>query len=238
MTPAVRGGACSTLPSGRRLERWRRRAGHAFRSLASAVWESVRFAVWILAEPQETFYRLKTRGTVGAALVILALALAVRIGTFFTTAFHFSSAEPWEVNFASEALRLVAPFASWVVANYAVTAILYGEGTLRQIFVSSAYCLTPYILFVPPISLLTNLLTLGEAALVNGALALTYAWVAVLFLISVKVVHDYEWRQALGIVLLTLVTMLALWAVGATVYGLTDQVLHFVREVIREALIR
>lgn len=214
---------------------WTRRAA---RRLASAVWESARFAVWVLAEPQETFYRLKTRGTTGAALVILTLALAVRIGTFFTTAFHFSSAEPWEVNFAGEALRFVVPFLSWVVANYAVTAILYGEGTFREIFVASAYCLTPYVLFVPPVSLATNVLTLGEAALVNTAMVLIYAWVAMLFVVSVKVVHNYEWRQAFGIVLLTLVTMLALWAVGAMVYGLTDQVLHFVREVVREALIR
>ena len=207
-------------------------------NLVATAWESVRFAVWVLVEPQETFERLRQRGSLGAALVMVGLALAVRILTFFTTAFHFSSAEPSEVNFLGEVLRILVPLSTWVVANYGVTAILYGEGTLRVIFVASAYCLSPYILLTPWISLATNVLTLGEAALIDGTQAVVYAWTGLLFFISVKVVHNYEWGQALAITLLTLVTMLAAWAVAATVYGLTDQVLHFVREVVREALLR
>ncbi|NLG68832.1 MAG: hypothetical protein GX496_04565 [Firmicutes bacterium] len=206
--------------------------------LVAAAWESTRFAIWVLVEPQETFERLRQRGSVGAAIVMIGLALAVRVATFFTTAFHFSSAEPSEVNFAGEVLRLLVPLLTWVVANYAVTAILYGEGTLRAIFVASSYCLAPYVLLTPWISLATNVLTLSEAALVNGAQAMVYAWTGLLFFISVKVIHNYEWGQTLAITLLTLATMLATWAVAATVYGLTDQVLHFFREVVREALLR
>ncbi|MEW6045896.1 MAG: YIP1 family protein [Bacillota bacterium] len=206
--------------------------------LGAAVMESARFGVWLLAAPQETFYHLKMRGSVGAALVVLMLALAVRTATIFTTAFHFSTAEPWEVNFAGEVVRIVVPFLSWVIASYGVTAILYGEGTFRHIWIASAYCLTPYVLFTLAVSLSTNLLTLGERALVDTAMAVIYGWVAVLFLISVKVIHNYEWRQAIGISALTLVAMLALWAAGAMVYGLTDQLVHFAKEVTREVLIR
>lgn len=209
-----------------------------WRGAAHAVAESIRFGVWLLVEPQETFFRLKTRGSGAAALVVVVLALAVRVVTVFSTAFHFSGVEPWEVHFTGELVRIMVPFASWVVVNYAVTAVIYGEGTIRDIFIGSAYALVPYVLFAIPISLVTNVLTLGERALVDVPLAAVYLWTAALFVTSVKVIHNYEWRQALGISVLTVIGMLLIWAVGAMVYGLTDQVVHFVREVWREVLIR
>ena len=208
------------------------------RRFAATVGESARFAIWLLVEPQETFYHLREKGSVAAALVIMFLALAVRVATVFTVAFHFSAAEPWEVNFVAELMRMIAPWLTWVVANYAVTAILYGEGTFRQIFVTSAYCFVPYVLFIFPLSLLTNVLALSEAGLVYVVQTVVYGWIAVLFFLQVKVVHGYDLRATFGVVALTLAAMLGIWMVGSMIYGLSYQLFRFIREIFIEVVIR
>lgn len=200
--------------------------------------QSLQFAVGVMIDPQETFWHIKNRGSLVAALVIMAFALAIRVTTIFTTSFHYSSAEPWEVNFIAEVVRMIVPWISFVVANYAVTTILYGEGTFRQIFIASAYCFVPYVVFALPLSLLTNVLTLGERGLVDGAMTLIYVWIGILFVLNVKVTHQYETSGAVGVCALTLLAMLALWSAVAVVYGLTDQFAKFVGEIVMELRLR
>ena len=101
-----------------------------------------------------------------------------------------------------------------------------------------AYALTPLILLVVPIGLLTNLLTLSETNLVKGFWNLAFLWTAVLLFFQVQVQHGMDgmrsvWAAAIMLFACALVVFAAILG-----YALTDQVIRFVVQVFLELTIK
>jgi len=123
-------------------------------------------------------------------------------------------------------------------ANYLVSSINDGRGTLRDIYIFTAYSFAPYILFQPLVILLTYILTYNEAFIVSFASMILIAWSAVLLFTGVKEIHDYGIRDTVKSILLTLVWIFVIILVYSIVYMLWDQLVQTVYAIVQEVLYR
>ena len=200
------------------------------------------FALWrVLSHPFQVMQDVKWEygpATRGAAVLSLCLFAGSRLVQLAGTAFHYSVGDPAAVNLAAEMARLLLPWFTWVAANYLVTAIFRGEGTVGRIFSASAFALVPLTLGMLLATGLSHLLSLDESVVYRAVQNAMYAWSGVLFLLGAATVHDYRLRATLGTTLLSLAGIVVLWGVGVLVLGLVSTAVGFVVDVVREVASR
>jgi hypothetical protein len=201
---------------------------------------AIRMMGQVMSRPLDFFYDIQfdNRAKWSHAIVLVLLAFAVRMLSLLLTGYAYETREPYQISYIFEFVWIVVPWLSWCVANWGVSSILDGEGKFKDIFVSSAYTLVPYIVLMIPIALITNLLSLEEKTMYLLLMWFTYLWVALLVLIQVKVIHDFELGKMIWITFLTLIGMLVIWFIGLLVYGLVNQAINFVIEIIKEIKFR
>ena len=176
----------------------------------------VRLALGILLRPTETFEALKSGRSLWPAVLMVGLAAVVRVASLAVMPFHMratpavGSIFDWarlyrpvaasllpelhweEANIIVEMLRIILPWLLWTLANYGVSALFDGEGTLRGVVRTTAYCLAPYILFAVPISLVGYVLTARERGLYESLWSVVFYWVLILLVMQLSVVHNYS----------------------------------------------
>ena len=200
------------------------------------------FALWrVLVHPFQVMQDVKWDygpATRGAAVLSLCLFTGSRLVQLAGTNFHFSVGDPAAVNLAAEMARLLLPWFTWVAANYLVTAIFRGEGTIGRIFSASAFALVPLTLGMLLATGLSHLLSLDEAAVYRALEIVLYAWSGLLFLLGAATVHDYGMRATLGTTLLSVAGIIVLWGVGVLVLGLVSTAVGFMVDLVREVASR
>ena len=146
---------------------------------------------------------------------------------------------PEDTSIIQEGIRIVIPFVTWCLAHYAIAMIFYGEGSLKDVSVSAAFPLTPFILFSWPASLLlTNATTLSEKTLYFSISWIIKLWVFYLFVTHIRVIHDFTMKRVLATYVLGLITVVIIWALFALVYALTSNTYEFFYEVFYELTTR
>jgi hypothetical protein len=146
---------------------------------------------------------------------------------------------PEDTSILQEGIRIVIPFLTWCIAHYAIAMIFYGEGGLRDIMVSAAFSLSPYILFSWPASLiLTNTTTLAERSLYWAVAWIVNLWVIFLFWTHIRVIHDFTAKRTAATYIISLVTVVIIWALMALLYALTSNTYEFFYEVFYELTTR
>jgi peptidoglycan biosynthesis protein MviN/MurJ (putative lipid II flippase) len=122
--------------------------------------------------------------------------------------------------------------------NYLVCTINDGEGTVKKLYCAFAYCLTPYITFIPLVFVMSHVLTSNEQFLITFTYALIYGWTAVLFFLAVKEINNYAGKETVKVLLLTLFTILIMALLIFIIYVLWSQVFEFINAIAREVVYR
>ena len=181
---------------------------------------------------------LREHSALWAVPVLLLLAIVVRVVGLAALSFHYRVQRPEETRLLFEGGKALLPWVTWCIAALAVGEVFYGEGTFRRIVISSAWALWPFIVLTLPINLMTHLITLDEKALWNVGQAVIWALVAWQFLQQIKTEHSFETRQAIVVMVLTLLGMLMIWVLVGLVYALTSEIVRFVRQILLEIYVR
>lgn len=166
---------------------------------------------------------------------ILALAtIAVRIFQIYFTHYPLATVDVKKANLLMECAVIFVPLLSWVIASYAITTILDGEVLFHESMMAMGYALIPYIIINVPLTIATHLMDTSSGALYTNISMFSIIWVIALLLISLKVMNHYSIKKTIGIILLTLFTMVMLWATIALFAALTMRFVSFVGEVMTE----
>ena len=201
---------------------------------------TIRMAKNVLLHPHDFFYDIQFIGKakIVSAVIVILLTVAVRVVSLMTTGFPFQTREPYQISVFLQAVWIIVPWLTWAVANWGVSAIIDGEGKFVDVLSASAFAFVPYIVFMPPVAALTNVLALSETMIVAGVTWGVYAWVALLLLIKVKVVHDFEPGKVVWVTLLTIAGMFVVWFIGLLLFGLINQAFSFVIGLYKELSFR
>lgn len=194
----------------------------------------------IMFKPFDFFEDIQSPGMIRIrqAVVLVICAYLARIISIYALGFAYETREAYQINILQEAIWIVVPWLTWCVAHWAVSAILDGEGKFKEIVYGSAFALVPYIVFIVPVTLLTQLLALDESGMINFFTFVIYAWVIWLFILKVKVLHNFDLSKTLFIAFLSIVAVFILWFICVLLFGLANQFLNFLLDMIKELRLR
>lgn len=166
---------------------------------------------------------LRTTVAVGfAVLAFVCLLVGRAVSSFIFDPVRFADISVW-----GELQRYALPWLSWVVCSYLVGSVLKGQGSFKNVFVSSSFALVPIVLFHVAIQGLSRVLTLQEQVVYTLLTKGVFLWVLVLLFIATLTVHNYNLKEAIKMVSVSLFTVACLWLFGFVLIGLIYQSVDF-----------
>ena len=167
-------------------------------------------------------------------LIFYLLVTAVNYSYLFYVHFPLSIRDVTDANILLEAGIIVFPHFSWVVASYAMTAIMDGESSFMQQFEAATYALTPLIVITPILGLVSRILTITEAGIYHTIYSAVYLAVVVFLFLALMVLNDYSFPKALLVAFLSILAMVVMWCVLLLLLSLTLQLFNFFANIINE----
>lgn len=201
---------------------------------------TIRMMKQVLAHPYDFYHDIQEPGRLkwSQGIVLILLVYAARMLSILATSYTFQTREPYEISYIHEFIWIVVPWLTWCISNWGVSAIMDGEGKFKEVFIGSVFAMVPYMLLIVPIALLSNLLSFSEQSLYSSLTTLTFCWMGWLLIVKVKIIHDFELGKLIWITLISLLGMAIIWFIGILMYGLINQLINFVVDLIKEMKFR
>ena len=199
--------------------------------------ELLKLSVCMIRHPADTLKAIKAHRSnmsIIPMLVLLLLVVATRFASLFIIHYPFQQTAVSDINFFLEGAIYTVPVLTWGIAFFAMTSTMDGETTLKESLTSASFCMVPLILMQIPFALLTRIMSLDETFFYDLIQIAMWAWVLLLFVMSVKVMNDYSLSKTIWICILNLLSIALIWAIVLLVYALASQLFQFIAGMIKE----
>lgn len=202
-------------------------------------WEEVLFAFHLIMHPFDGFWDLKheKRGSVRGAIFYVAIASLTVVYSSVGMAYIFNPYSAYSgngFNFFYSIATVIVPLALWCVANWCITTLFDGEGTLKDIFISTSYSLLPMTLTLIPATLLSNIAVEGEGAMITLVSTLGFIWMGLLIFFGTMTTHGYSMGKNILATLGTILGMLFIMFLIMLFFNLIRGMVGFVTGLIEE----
>ena len=197
--------------------------------------EELLYAFHLIFHPFDGFWDLKheKRGSVRGAITILAVAIVAFYYNSIGRGYIMNPTNEYSTIWV-QAVSLVLPLALWVVANWCLTTLFEGEGSLKDVFVASCYSLFPLILTLIPATLFSNVVLAEETGIINMLISIGYIWTLMLIFFGSQTTHDYTLGKNLIMTVASIVGMAIVMFIGILFTSLIGNMVSFVTNIIVE----
>ncbi len=202
--------------------------------------DTLRYSLYCIVHPFDGFWDLthEKRGSVAAANTMVVLVLITNLLKLGFTSFVFQPVNWDEVNLLMEVMTFLLPFAVYCVANWCLTTLFEGKGTLKDIYMGTAYAMTPYVLIQLPLVILSNFVTEEEGAFYTYFGYFSIIWCGFLIVSSVMMIHDFLLGKAMGSLVFTLVGMLVIVFLLVLFFSLISDGFSYFYSIYKEIVFR
>ncbi len=199
------------------------------------IWEEFLYGFYVMMHPFDGFWDLKheKRGSVRGASCIVALTAASLLYQTVGSSYLFGGGTA-KGNVFGVVIAFVVVFALWCIANWCLTTLFDGEGTLKDIYIATAYALMPIPLLTIPATIATNFASSSEAEMITLVLGLSYVWTGMLIFFGSMTTHGYSMGRNIAITLFTLVGMVFILFVAVLFWNLITRMIAFVTDIVSE----
>lgn len=201
---------------------------------------TLKYSLYVISHPIDGFWDLthEKRGSLAAANTIVILTLMARIMKLQYTSFLFEQINWDRVNIFLYLASVLFPLVLFCIGNWGLTTLFDGKGRLSQIYMGTAYALTPYPLLQFPMILLSNAVTKDEGAFYEFAAFLSIAWSVVLIISAMMEIHEYTLSKTLLFIAASVFAMLVMVFILLLFFGMISQGIAYIVSVIKEILFR
>jgi len=202
--------------------------------------ESFAYMFGILGKPIDSFYEIRYRdkGSVPLAIVcVFVLSVLFTVNRIFA-GYVVNDINPRTIDGITEMGSFFLLLSLFCVGNWAVTVLMEGEGRMRDIITVAGYAMLPVALVLGPATILSNAISLEEAAFYNILIGASIAWTAVLLLLGIMTVHNYTLLKTVITLVLTFITILILIFIGLLIMDLLNQIYGFFYSIYTELIFR
>ena len=224
----------------RRLRRGRKRDRLEYAGENLPFHKRLRFGLYILRHPYDGFWDLKFAriGTMGSATALLVLYILISVLQVQFTGFLFNTTDLSTFNPVEEILLAVLPILLFTLGNWSLTSLMDGEGSMKDIYISVCYALTPMILIYPAVTILSNFITIEEGAFFSFFRTFALVWTGALIFTGNQTIHNYTVKKTVGMLLLTLVAIGVILFLSLLFAAFVEQVWSFLYSIYREVVFR
>ena len=190
----------------------------------------------MLKHPIDNFYDLKvgTKGSVlSAAVIYIAVTLVFVVDTLFR-GYLFAPENLSDLSIFPVLIMFIVPLGLFIVGNSMVASINDGEGSFKNIFVITAYSLSPYLIITPFVVIASYGVTFNESFILDLIWFVGVAWSAVILFIGIMRTHDYNFGETVKNILITVFFMLMAVVAAAIMYVMWNALISFIKSVLVE----
>lgn len=218
-------------------KKWRKK--HKKEPNENSLWTKIMFSKKLLFRPLHGSWILtrENKGSVSAATIILLAVSLMSLLQARYTGFIFSP-DAEDVNILAEFAKICVPVLLFVICNWCVTSLMSGEGSLKAIYMSTCYSLTPIIYLYPVAIIMSNVMVLEEGDFYSVFVTLALVWVFLLIFLGNMRIHDYNLGMAVLELVITVVVMLLVAFLAILFFALIQQMYSFVDNILEELATR
>ena len=197
------------------------------------------YAFHLIFHPFDGFWDLKheKRGSVRAGSFYIILTVAAFTYNAVGRGYIYNPYGGY-ANVFIQIISVMVPLLLWVTANWCLTTLMEGEGSFKDIFVATAYSLTPLPIFMVVSTLLTHIATASEAPLINMLSTVAWTWVGLLLFFGMMITHDYSLVKNVITSVGTIMGMAFIMFVGILFSTLVGKIIGFISGVVTEISFR
>lgn len=196
----------------------------------------LKLGMQVFRHPIDTFHEIKheQKASKLSAIILYALYVILNVLAVLFTGFLFNDNNLETYNVLTSFLSSLGLLMLFVFSNYLISTLSNGEGWFKDVFISTAYALMPYIILTVPLILLSHALTLNEIFIFQSVLYIRDAWILLLIVLMIIEIHNYSFRELIKNILLTLFAMAVIVAMLILIYLLVNQMYDYISSIIRE----
>ena len=201
--------------------------------------QEISFMGYYLKNPADAVYEVKVRNRVSmktGLLYVFGLITLYMVHLLFT-GLLFTPVILERTVFLEELFKIIVPFVTFILANYLVSSLMEGEGTLKAIFINTCGALIPVFVILPIMVLVSNVLTYNEQFIYQFAFTIMIAWSTILLFFSVKDTHNYTVKETIYNIIMTVLMMIVMIIIVIMVYMMMMQVVEFIGDLFKEVII-
>ena len=197
---------------------------------ARNIWVGLKYAKYMMFHPFDGSWcaKYEKRGHAGSATILMAALVFVTIFAKRTTGYVFNYNDPVNSNLFSEIIGVLAPLLLWCIVNWSITTLMDGEGSFRDIYISTAYAMTPMILFTLVQTVVSWLLTLEGQEIYDLLGAIGVLWTGFLLFVGMMTVQQYSIKKTIFTILIDIVGMLVVLFLFLLFFALIQQFINFI----------
>ena len=171
--------------------------------------KSLKYATYCMFHPFDGFWDLthEKRGSMAAANTIVIAVLVARLLSLQFTSFLFNNVYWPEVNILQQCLSVLLPLVIFVLGNWGLTTLFDGKGTLKDVYMGTCYALAPFVILQLPMIVLSNVVTVDEAAFYSVMNMLSLVWSGGLIVCAMMQIHDYGLGKTLLFIVMSIFAM-------------------------------
>ena len=194
----------------------------------------------LLYSPFKGFDSLKDKKNGGfwQATILLFLFAFIEVLVAQYTVFFLNKTNSLTFNGISLFFTILAPLIIFVFANWAITTIASGSGTIKEIYQVLGYSLYPLIIFKLVYILLSNIVAKSDIALLNVINAIGYLLFVYMLFIGLVVIHEYGFFKNIIIIILSLFAFFVIFFIIFLLFMLMQLTTGFVYQLIEEIIFR
>lgn len=202
--------------------------------------KTLKYALYVISHPLDGFWDLthEKRGSLAAANVIVLLTLLTQIWRLQFTSFVFMRVN-WEyVNIFMQIASTLVPLLIWCLANWGLTTLFDGKGTLSQVYMGTAYALTPYPLIQIPLIFLSNCITAEEGSFYMVLSSISLIWTVMLIFLGMMMIHSYSLGKNILFTIASLFGMAVIIFILLLLFSLISDALAYFISLYKEIVFR
>ena len=202
--------------------------------------DTLKYSLYVIVHPADGFWDLihAKRGSYSAANFIVILTLLTQVWRLRFTSFVVRNVNWEEVNVFEEFATILIPLLIFCICNWALTTLFDGKGHLGDIYMGSAYALTPYPLIQIPIIIISNFVTRDEVAFYNIFDTISIIWCAMLIFMAMMMIHQYGFAKTLLFTIFTVFGMLVFVFIVLLFFSMISQGVAYFISLGREIIFR
>ena len=202
--------------------------------------DTLKYSLYVIFHPADGYWDLihAKRGSYAAANFIVILTLLTHLWKLQFTNFVILNVRWYKVNILMEIATIVLPLAIFCICNWGVTTLFDGKGHLGDIYMGTAYALTPYTLIQIPIIILSNVVTIEESAFYSVFNAISFVWIGMLIFMAIMMIHSYSFAKTLLFVIFTAFGMLVFIFIMLLFFSMISQGVAYFVSLGREVVFR
>ncbi|MFP4015569.1 MAG: YIP1 family protein [Halanaerobiales bacterium] len=194
----------------------------------------------VMFHPFDGFWDLKheNKGNVPAATVIILLLTITNIIQRQYTGFIFNEVNLSYLNIVFEFFSILLPFILWVTVNWSFTTLMNGKGTFKDIYIASAFALSPMIYINIPVTIISNFITMEEGSFLLIFFSISLIWSLGLLFFGTMTTHQYDTGKNTFLTVLIIMGIIFSLFISILFFNLAEQVIQFISDIYREIFMR